>query len=59
MKIEARFSSTWEPGADLALLPSRSRVICQQVVVIKWDWSMRPIKSGRDGAGASPAGFLH
>src|ERR1017187_1984633 len=35
-----------EAGWASALLPSRSRVICRQVAVIKWDWPMRPIKSG-------------
>ena len=35
-----------ETGRASTLLPSRSRVIFRQVVVIKWDWPMRPIKSG-------------
>ena len=35
-----------ETGRAPTLLPSRSRVIFRQVVVIKWDWPMRPIKSG-------------
>src|SRR5450756_905370 len=35
-----------EAGWALALLPSRGCVTSRQVVVMKWDWPMRPIKSG-------------